>query len=68
MYLLCSGNTDREMVPVSQLWEPVQQTAGPGKRRSVFWPFQNVSPPLRAPTTTVCPCSLHTGAMPAQTC
>ena len=33
------------MVPVSQLWKPVQRTAGPGKRRNVFWPFQNGSPP-----------------------
>ena len=44
-YLLCSGKTSREMVPVSQLWKPVQRTAGPGKRRNVFWPFQNGSPP-----------------------
>lgn len=32
------------MVPVSQLWEPVQQTTGPGKRRSVFWPFRTLAP------------------------
>ena len=31
VYLLCSGNTDREMVPVSQLWEPVQQTQAQGR-------------------------------------
>lgn len=56
MCRLCSGNTDREMVPVSQLWEPVQQTTGPGQRRSVFWPSRT-----SAPTTTVSLLPPHRG-------
>lgn len=56
MCRLCSGNTDQEMVPVSQLWEPVQQTTGPGQRRSVFWPSRT-----SAPTTAVSLLPPHRG-------